>query len=119
MNNINNYANKRIKIDKESIAFEAHKEKILMYIDRIKRLVKEFDDSLEYLNKDIYSKIVDQENAIRECTSNTLLLNCISLISSTMDNSYYLKVDDYEYPYGGAYNKYMGTSRKDIAGTTI
>ena len=116
MNNINNYANKRIKIDKESIAFEAHKEKILMYIDRIKRLVKEFDDSLEYLNKDIYSKIVDQENAIRECTSNALLLNCISLISSTMDNSYYLKVDDYEYPYGGAYNKYMGTSRKDIAG---
>ena len=115
MNNINNYANKRIKIDKESIAFEAHKEKILMYIDRIKRLVKEFDDSLEYLNKDIYSKIVDQENAIRECSSNTLLLNCISLISSTMDNSYYLKVDDYEYPYGGEYNKYMGTSRKDIA----
>lgn len=116
MNNINNYANKRIKIDKESIAFEAHQEKILMYIDRMKKLVKEFDDSLEYLNKNIYSQIKDQENAIRECSSNTLLLNCISLIDSIMDNSYYLRVDDYEYPYDGAYNKHMGTSRKDIVG---
>lgn len=115
MNNINNYSDKRIKIDKESVAFEAHQEKILMYIDRIKRLAKELDDSLKYLSKDVYSRIEDQENAIKECTSNTLLLNCISLLNSIMDNSCYLQTDDYEYAYESKYNNHSMNSKNDIA----
>lgn len=115
INNINNYANKRIKIDKENVAFEMHKEKILMYIDRMKRFLKELDDSLTYHEKNIYSQIKDQEEAIKECTSNTLLLNCISLIKSIVENSYYLDIDDYDYSSNSEYNNHNSSCTKNIA----
>ena len=92
MTTINKYKEKRIKIDTNNKAFDIHKEKVLIHMDRLKRFVKELDLLLSFQGfekPDVYGLIETQIDAIEQCTTNTLLINCINTINNTIEGFNY------------------------------
>ena len=69
INNLNNYNKKRIQTDTNNIALDNHKDKILMYINKIKRYIKDIEIFYGGVEEDkfVYSQLEQIEKEIMNC----------------------------------------------------
>ncbi len=92
INNLNNYNKKRIQTDTNNIALDNHKDKILMYIDRIKRYMNDIKIFYGITEDDefVYSQLEQIEKEISNIENNNELSRKIQLINVLLDRIKYM-----------------------------
>lgn len=92
INNLNNYNKKRIQTDTNNIALDNHKDKILMYIDKIRRYIKDIEIFYGGVEEDkfVYSQLEQIEKEINDITNNNELSQKMQLINMLLDRIKYM-----------------------------